>query len=108
MSRTVSSGVGQAAGTAAPRTGAARDQRRWTPPWTGASGAEQAARATGSHSSGHEDEAVEMQQSRVEEEAGEKRRRQDEDKAKVTQRCTQVDKDGGMRWSNFGDEAQEK
>ena len=34
---------------------------------------------------GHEDEAVEMQQSRVEDEAGEKRRKQDEDKAKVTQ-----------------------
>ena len=53
-------------------------------PRTGTSGAEQAAGATGSLSSGHEDEAVEMQQSRVEDEAGEKRRRQDEDKAKVT------------------------
>ena len=30
--RTGSSGVGQAAGTAAPRTGASRDERRWTPP----------------------------------------------------------------------------
>ena len=29
--RTGSYGVGQAAGTAAPRTGASRDQRRWTP-----------------------------------------------------------------------------
>ena len=42
---------------------------------TGTSGAEQAAGATGSLSSGHEDEAVEMQQSRVEDKAGEKRRR---------------------------------
>ena len=54
-------------------------------PRTGTSGAEQAAGATGSLSSGHEDEAVEMQQSRVEDEVGEKRRSQDEDKAKVTQ-----------------------
>ena len=54
-------------------------------PPTGTSGAEQAAGATGSLSSGHEDEAVKMQQSRVEEEAGEKRRRQDEEKAKLTQ-----------------------
>ena len=30
--RTGSSAVGQAAGTAAPRKGASRDQRRWTPP----------------------------------------------------------------------------
>ena len=30
--RTGSSGVGQAVGTAAPRTGASGDQRRWTPP----------------------------------------------------------------------------
>ena len=30
--RTGSSGLGQAAGTAAPRTGASRDQRRRTPP----------------------------------------------------------------------------
>ena len=30
--RTGSSGVGQPAGTAAPRKGASRDQRRWTPP----------------------------------------------------------------------------
>ena len=34
---------------------------------------------------GHEDEAVQMQRSRVEDEAGEKRGKQDEDKAKVTQ-----------------------
>ena len=54
-------------------------------PWTGTSGAEQATGAKGSHSSGYEDEGEEMQQSRVEDEAGEKRRRQDEDKAKVTQ-----------------------
>ena len=54
-------------------------------PRTGTSGAEQAAGATGSLSSGHEDEAVEMQRSRVEDEAGENRRKQDEDKAKVTQ-----------------------
>ena len=76
--------MGQAAGTAAPRTAASGDQRRWTPPRTGTSGAEQAAGATGSLSSGHEDEVVEMQQSRLEDEAGEKRRRQDEDKEKVT------------------------
>ena len=54
-------------------------------PRTGTSGAEQAAGATGSLRSGYEDKAVEMQQSRVEDEAGEKRRKQDEDKAKVTQ-----------------------
>ena len=54
-------------------------------PRTRSSGAEQATGATGSHSSGHEDEAEELQQSRVEDEAGEKRRRQDEDKAKVPQ-----------------------
>ena len=54
-------------------------------PRTGTSGVEQAAGATGGLSSGHEDEAVEMQQSGVQDEAGEKRRRQDEDKAKVTQ-----------------------
>ena len=54
-------------------------------PRTGTSWVEQAAGATGSLSSGHKDEAVEMQQSRVEDEAGEKRRRQDEDKARVTQ-----------------------
>ena len=52
---------------------------------TGTSGAEQAAGATGSLSSGQEHEAVEMQQSRLEDEAGEKWRRQEEDKAKVTQ-----------------------
>ena len=52
---------------------------------TGTSGAEQAAGARGNLSSGHEDEAKEMQQSRVEDEDGEKRRRQDEDKTKVTQ-----------------------
>ena len=54
-------------------------------PRTRSSGAEQAAGATGSLSRGHKDKAVEMQQSRVEVEAGEKRRRQDEDKTKVTQ-----------------------
>ena len=54
-------------------------------PRTGTSAAEQAAGATGGLSSGHEEEAVEMQQSRVQDEAGEKWRRQDEDKAKVTQ-----------------------
>ena len=32
MPRTGSSGVGQVAGTAAPETGASRDQQRWTPP----------------------------------------------------------------------------
>ena len=69
---------------------------------------EQAAGATGSHRSGHKDEAVDMQRSRVEDKAGEKRRKQDEDKAKVTQRCTQVDEDGGMRRSSQGDEAEEK
>ena len=52
---------------------------------TGTSGAEQAAGATGSLRSGHEDGAVGMQQSIVEDEAGEKRRRQDEAKAKVAQ-----------------------
>ena len=26
----------------------------------------------------------------------------------MTQRCTQVDKDGGKRWSSEGDEAEEK
>ena len=54
-------------------------------PQTGTSGAEEAAGATGSHRSGHEDEGVEMQRSRVEDEAGEKRRKQEEYKAKVTQ-----------------------
>ena len=54
-------------------------------PRTGTSAAEQAAGATGSHNRGHEDEAVQMQPDRVEDEAGEKRRRQEEDKAKVTQ-----------------------
>ena len=54
-------------------------------PRTGTSGSEQAAGAEGSLSCGHEEEAAEMQQSRVEDEAGEKRRRQDEDKARVTQ-----------------------
>ena len=107
-SRTGSSGSGQAAGTAAPRTGASRDQWRWTPPRTGTTGAEQAAGATGSHRSGHEDEAEEMQLSRLEDQAGEKRRKEDEEKAKVTQRCTQVDEEGGMRWSSQGHEAEEK
>ena len=51
---------------------------------------------------------MEMQRSGVEDEAGEKPRKQDEDKAKVTQRCTQVDEDGGMRWSSQGVEAEEK
>ena len=41
-----------------------------------------------SHRSGHADEAVEMQRSKVEDEAGEKRRKQDKDKAKVMQQCT--------------------
>ena len=54
-------------------------------PRTGTSGAEQATGATGSHSSGHEDKMKAMQQSREEDEAGEKRRRQDEVRAKVTQ-----------------------
>ena len=45
--RTGSSGADQAAGTAAPRTAASRDQWRWTPR-TGSSGAEQAGAATGS------------------------------------------------------------
>ena len=49
-----------------------------------------------------------MQRSRVEDEAGEQRRKQDEDKAKVTQRCTHMDEDGGNRWSSQGDEAEEK
>ena len=104
----------QAAGAATPRTGSCEDKWRpnapdwivrggpssrhrrplnWSiqgpaavdAPRTGTSGAEQAAGATGSHSSGHEDEAEEMQQSRVEDKAGEKRKRQDEDKTKVTQ-----------------------
>ena len=42
----------------------------------------------------------------MEDEAGEKRKKQDEDKAQVTQRCTQVDEDGGTRWSSQGDEAE--
>ena len=54
-------------------------------PRTETSGAELAAGATGSNSSGQEDEAVEKQRSRGEDEAGEKRRKQEEDKAKVTQ-----------------------
>ena len=54
-------------------------------PRTGTSGAEQAAGAPGSHRSVHKDEAKEVQRGGVEDEAGEKRRRQDEDKAKVTQ-----------------------
>ena len=92
--RTGSSGADQAAGTAAPRTAATRDQRRWVPR-TVSSGAEQAAGATGSQRGGHEDEAARIQQSGVEDEAGEKRRKQEEDKAKVTRRSTQVDQDGG-------------
>ena len=112
--RTGASGAEHAARAAIPRTGTSEDKWRpnapdWIvrvgpssrnrrcPDWsiqgtaaedaprTGTSGAEQAAGATGSLSSGHEDEAEEMQQSRVEDEAGEKRKRQDEDKAKVTQ-----------------------
>ena len=136
MHCTGSSGAEQEAGAANPRTGTTEDKWRpgapdWIvrggpssrsrpPDWSirkpaavdaprnGTSGAEQAAGATGSHRSGHEDEAVEMQRSRVEDEAGEKQRKQDEDKAKVTQRCTHVDKDEGMRWSSCGDEAEEK
>ena len=49
-----------------------------------------------------------MRRSGVEDEAGEKQRQQDEDKAKVTQRCTQEDEDGGMGWSGQADEAEEK
>ena len=82
--RTGTSGGEQAAGDASPRTGTSED--KWRPrARTGSSGAEHPAGATGSLRSGHEDEAVEMQLSRVEDEAGEKRRRQDEDKARVTQ-----------------------
>ena len=77
-------------------------------PRTGTTGAEQVAGATGSHRSGHEDEAEEMQLSRLEDQVGEKRRNQDEEKAKVTRRCKQVDEDGGMRWGSEGDEAEEK
>ena len=51
---------------------------------------------------------MQKQRSGVEDEAGEKRRKQDENKAEVTQRCTQVDEDGGMRWSSNEDQAQEK
>ena len=112
--RTGASGAEQAAGAAIPQTGTLEEKWRpkapdWIvrggpssrnrrpPDWsiqgpaaedaprTGTSGAEQAAGATGSLSSGHEDKAEEMQQSSVEDEAGEKRKRQDEDKAKVTQ-----------------------
>ena len=112
--RSGASGAEQAAGAAIPRAGSTEDKWRpnapdcivrggpssrhrrplhWSiqgpaavdAPRTGTSGAEQAAGATGSLSSGHEDEAVEMQQIRVEDEAGGKQRRQDEDKAKVTQ-----------------------
>ena len=112
--RTRTSGAEQAAGAGIPRTGTTVDKWRpsapdWIvrggpssrtrrpPDWsiqgpaavdaprTGTSGAEQAAGAKGSLRSGHEDEAVEMQRSRVEDEAGEKRRKQDGDKAKVTQ-----------------------
>ena len=36
----------------------------------------------------------------MENEAGEERRKQDEDKAEGTQQCTQVHEDGGMRWSS--------
>ena len=54
-------------------------------PRTGTSGAEQVAGATGSHRSGHKDEAVEMQRSRVQDEAGEKQRKQEKHKTKVTQ-----------------------
>ena len=56
----------------------------------------------------HENEAVGMQRSGVEDETGEKRRKHDEDKAKVTQRCTQVDEDGPMRCSSQGNGVQEK
>ena len=50
---------------------------------------------------------MEKQRNRVVDEAGEKREKQDEDKDKVTQRYTQVDEDGGMRWSSQEDEADE-
>ena len=49
-----------------------------------------------------------MRRSGVEDEAEEKQRNQDENKAQEMQRCTQVDKDAGMRWSSQGDEAEEK
>ena len=77
--------MGQAARTAAPPDWSIQGPAAVDAPWTGTSGAEEAAGATGSHRSGHEDEGVEMQRSRVEDEAGEKRRKQEEYKAKVTQ-----------------------
>ena len=61
-----------------------------------------------STSSGHQGKAVEKQRSGLEDEAEEKHRNQDDDKAPVMQRCTQVDEDVGKRWSIQGDEAQEK
>ena len=44
----------------------------------------------------------------MEDEAEERKRNQDEDKALVMQRCTQVDEDVGMRWSSQEDEAEEE
>ena len=49
-----------------------------------------------------------MQRSAVQDEAEEKQRKQDEDKAQEMQGCTQVDGDAGMRWSSQGNEAEEK
>ena len=51
---------------------------------------------------------MEMQRSGVEDEVGEKPKKQGEDKVKVTQPSTQVDEDRGMRLSSQGDEAEEK
>ena len=48
-----------------------------------------------------------MQRSGVEDEAREKQRKQDEDKAKVTQRAHKWTRTGGG-WSSQGDEAEEK
>ena len=44
-----------------------------------------------------------LQRSGVQDEAEEKRREQDEDKAEEMQRCTQVNEDAGMRCSSQGE-----